>query len=254
MIKLHTLKAAFIASLISFNSPAHAVDLEAMSESDQALFGELVRDYLVNNPEVIMEAIQILQERQAIAEEQSEVALISANIEEIQNDGFSWVGGNPDGDITLVEFIDYKCHYCRKAHDDVAALVAEDGNIRLVVKEYPILSEDSLISSQAAIAALQSQGSDAYKAMYNSLIKFDGPVNDKSIAFLANKAGLDGDKIVTQMQDPSVAQHIARTRQLGETLQVSGTPTFLFNEQILRGYVPKDAMEQIVAELRAKTQ
>ncbi|KAB7616381.1 DsbA family protein [Amylibacter sp. SFDW26] len=239
---------------MALSTPAIAVDLEAMSESDQALFGELVRDYLVNNPEVIMEAIQILQERQATAEEQSEIALISENIEEIQNDGFSWVGGNPDGDITLVEFVDYKCHYCRKAHDDVVALVKADGNIRLVVKEYPILSQDSLISSQAAIAALQSQGSDAYKKMYNSLIKFDGPVNDKSIAFIANKAGLDGDKIVAQMQEPAVAQHIARTRQLGETLQVSGTPTFLFNDQIVRGYVPKDAMEQIIAELRANTQ
>ena len=251
---LNPIKAALTASFITFSSPAVALDLEAMDESDQALFGELVRDYLLNNPEVIMEAIQILQERQAIAEEQNEAALIAANIEEIQNDGFSWVGGNPDGDITLVEFIDYKCHYCRKAHDDVVNIVNADGNIRLVVKEYPILSEDSLMSSRAAIAALQSLGSDAYKKMYNSLIKFNGPLNEKSVAFLANKEGLDGDKIVAQMEDPAVAEHIARTRQLGEILQVSGTPTFLFNDQIVRGYVPKDAMEQIIAELRSNTQ
>ncbi len=247
---LNPIKAALIAGLMTITSPAQAVDFEAMSESDQALFGELVRDYLINNPEVIMQAIQVLQERQAVAEEQNEIALISANIEEIQNDGFSWVGGNPDGDVTLVEFLDYKCGYCRKAHDEVAQLVKSDGNIRLIVKEDPILSEASLDSSRAAIATLQAIGPDAYKDMYNQLIKHDGPVNDKSIAFLAKKAGLDSAKIIAQMEEESVAEHIARTRQLGEILQVSGTPTFIINDQIIRGYVPQDAMQQIVAELR----
>lgn len=254
MMKLNPIKAALIAGLMTFSSPALAVDLEAMSESDQALFGELVRDYLVNNPDVIMEAIQILQERQAALEEQSEIALISANIEEIQNDGFSWVGGNPEGDVTLVEFLDYKCGYCRKAHDEVAELVKTDGNIRLVVKEYPILSEESVQSSRAAIATLQALGPDAYKDMYNLLIKHDGPVNDQSIAFLAKKADLDSARILAQMEEPSVSEHLARTRQLGEVLQVSGTPTFILNDQIIRGYVPQDAMKQIVAELRAQNQ
>jgi len=251
-MKRSSLKAACLAPFIAFTAPAQALDLEAMSLSDQALFGQLVRDYLVNNPEVIMEAIQVLQERQARQEEQNEAALISANIAEIQDDGFSWVGGNPDGDITLVEFIDYKCHYCRKAHDEVADLVKSDGNIRLVVKEYPILSEASLQSSRIAIATLQALGSDAYKEMYNQLIKHDGPLNDKGIAFLAKKSGLDSAKIIAQMENEAVAEQIARTRQLGEALQVSGTPTFIFNDQIIRGYVPQDAMEQIVAELRAQ--
>ena len=249
---LNPMKAALIAGLMTFNSPAIALDLETINESDQALFGELVRDYLVNNPEVIMEAIQILQERQAAAEEQNETAIIAAKIEEIQNDGFSWVGGNPEGDVTLVEFLDYKCGYCRKAHDEVAELVKSDGNIRLIVKEYPILSEESVQSSRAAIATLQALGSDAYKVMYNLLIKHDGPVNDQTIAFLAKKAGLDGVKILAQMKEASVSEHLARTRQLGEALQVSGTPTFILNGQIIRGYVPQDAMKQIVAELRAE--
>ncbi len=247
-------KIALVASLMTLSTPATALDLEAISESDQALFGELVRDYLVNNPEVIMEAIQVLQNRQAIEEEQNELALVSANLEEIQNDGFSWVGGNPDGDVTLVEFLDYKCGYCRKAHDEVAELVKADGNIKLVVKEYPILSEESLQSSRAAIATLQALGPDAYKAMYNQLIKHDGPVNDKSVAFLAKKAGLDGKRIVEAMENPSVTEHIARTRQLGEILQVSGTPTFILNDQIVRGYIPQDSMAQMVAQLRSEKQ
>ena len=248
------LKSAALATFLTQANPVYALDLDAMSQEEKRQFGEQVREYLLENPEVLAEAIGILQERQQIAEQQQDVALISANIDNIQNDGFSWVGGNPEGDITLVEFLDYKCGYCRKAHSEVAELVKTDGNIRLVVKEYPILSEDSMTLSRVAVATLQSLGPDAYKKIYDLLIAHNGPVNDQAISFIANKAGLDAVTILQAMKAPSVDEQIEKTRQLGQTLQVSGTPTFIFNDQIIRGYVPLDDMKQVVADLRAQTE
>ncbi len=248
------LKAALLSGFIAISTPAFALDLDAMSPSEKEQFGQQVREYLLDNPEVIMEVFSILEQRQQQAELEQDTLLIASNLEEIQNDGFSWVGGNPDGDITLVEFLDYKCGYCRKAHKEVANLVKADGNIRLVVKEYPILSEDSYELSRAAIATLQSLGPDAYKKMYNLFIEHNGPVNDQAIEFLAKKAGLDGKVIIAQMAQPSVDEHIKRTRALGETLNVTGTPTFVFNDQLVRGYVPQTAMIDIVAQLRHQTQ
>ena len=248
------IKAALLSGLLAISAPALALDLDAMNASEKELFGQQVRAYLLDNPEVIMEVFSVLEQRQQQAELESDTLLIASSLEEIQNDGFSWVGGNPDGDITMVEFLDYKCAYCRKAHKEVANLVKSDGNIRLVVKEYPILSEDSYELSRAAIATLQSLGPDAYKKMYNQFIEHNGPVNDQVITFLANKVGLDGQAIIAQMAQPSVDEHIKRTRALGETLNITGTPTFIFNDQMVRGYVPESAMVDIVAQLRRQTQ
>lgn len=248
------LKTTAAIALLTFSSPALALDLDNMTSTEKDAFGQLVRDYILDNPDIIMDAFRILEQRQQVADLHSDATLIANNLQSIQHDGYSWEGGNPDGDITLVEFLDYKCGYCRKAHEEVANLVETDGNIRLIIKEYPILSQDSLDLSRAAIATLQSLGPDAYKKMHDLFITYNGPVNTDAIIFLAKKAGLDADIIVAMMDEPSVEGQIGKTRQLGQTLNVSGTPTFIFNDQIVRGYVPEDSMRQIVAELRAQTQ
>lgn len=248
------IKAIFISTILAVGAPALSLDLDAMTDLEKEQFGQQVREYLLQNPEVIVDVFTILEQRQQITEMQQDVALISQHLEEVQNDGYSWVGGNPDGDITLVEFVDYKCGYCRKAHKEVASLVKTDGNIKLIVKEYPILGEDSLNLSRAAVATLQSLGSDAYKKMYDQLITHNGPVTAEAIGFIANKVGLDGAVILAQLNQASVDDQIRKTRQLGETLSITGTPAFIINDQIIRGYIPGNAMEQIIAELRAHTQ
>lgn len=235
-------------------TPAQAFDLDAMTSTEKEQFGQIVRDYILDNPDIIMDAFRILEQRQQVADLNADTTMIAANLQEIQNDGFSWEGGNPDGDITLVEFLDYKCGYCRKAHSEVANLVKTDGNIRIIVKEFPILSQDSLDLSRAAIATLHSLGPDAYKKMHDLFIAHNGPVTDDAIRFLANKAGLDGNAIIAMKSNPIVDAQIDKTRQLGQDLNVNGTPTFIFNDQIIRGYIPEDNMRQIVAELRAQTQ
>lgn len=162
-------------------APAAAFDITAMSEAERSEFRAEIRAYLMDNPEVLMEAIGVLESRQAEAQAAADGDLVAAHAAAIFDDGFSWSGGNPEGDLVMVEFLDYRCGYCRKAHDEVAALIESDGNIKLIVKEFPILGDDSLMSSRFAIATRMVAGEDAYKQVHDALISLRGGVSEASL-------------------------------------------------------------------------
>jgi len=230
--------------------PAGAMDLTELTDAERAQFRAEVRAYLMENPEVIMEAVNALRERDAQAQVQADQSIVSDNAQAIFNDGYSWVGGNPEGDITLVEFLDYRCGYCKKAHNEVAKLLETDGNIRLIVKEFPILGEQSVIASRFAIATKQVAGDDNYKAINDALMAFNGDVSLPALRRLASTFGLDADAIETRMVSDSVTQEIAKTRALAEKLQITGTPTFVMQDEMLRGYLPYDQMLALIEEKR----
>ena len=147
---LHRLIAPTLAAGLAL--PAAAMDLKALTDEERALFRAEVRAYLMDNPQVIMEAVELLQAREAEQQAQADLNLVADNADALFNDGYSWVGGNPEGDITLVEFLDYRCGYCKRAHGEVAKLLESDGNIRLIVNELPILGEQAVIASRFAVA------------------------------------------------------------------------------------------------------
>lgn len=244
-----TLRNTGIA-LIAFSLPAIAFDITQMSDSERAEFGNAVREYLVENPEVIIEAIEVLEARQAEAEARADIEMIAANADELFNDGVSWVGGNPDGDVTVVEFMDYRCGYCRRAVPEVAALLAADQNIRLVIKEFPILGEASVQSARFAVSTKNIAGMDAYKQVHDALLEFSGEPNDVSLRRLAQGLGLDADAIMDGMDAPEVTAELQRNRALGQRLQISGTPSFVVGGEMLRGFLPADQMAIIVAQQR----
>ena len=238
--------------IISLGLSAQAQESQSMSETERAAFRAEVRAYLLDNPEVIMEAVAVLEQRQSEQQAQGDVAMIKDNETALFNDGVSWVGGNPDGDITLVEFLDYRCGYCRQAFEEVKELVESDGNIRFVIKEFPILGEASTLSSRFAVAVLQVSGDEAYKNMHDALMVFDGEFNETSLSRLAVTFGLDAEAILEQMDSDEVTQVIAANHALARQMQISGTPTFVFGDQMLRGYVPLEAMQQVASEVRAQ--
>lgn len=239
------------AALIGLSAPAFAFDLKAMSAEEKAAFGEAVRGYLLEHPEVLSEAIEVLNQRQASAEAENDKTLVTTNADAIFEDGASYVGGNPEGDITVVEFIDYRCGYCKKAHSEVKELVAKDGNIRYIVKEFPILSEQSVLASQFAIAALQVAGKDAYEKINAGFYEsFRGDVTPDTLSAFAKDLGLDPAPILAKMDAPEVAKIISDNHALAQRLQISGTPTFVMGGQMIRGYVPLATMETTVAEER----
>ena len=155
--------APAFASALALAAPAGAMDLTELTDAERAQFRAEVRAYLMENPEVILQAVEQMQNRQAEAQMQADFDLVTANADEIFDDGYSWVGGNPDGDITLVEFLDYRCGYCKRAHGEVAKLLETDGNIKLIVKEFPILGDQSMLASRFAVATKQVAGGDAYQ-------------------------------------------------------------------------------------------
>ncbi|MEM7521586.1 MAG: DsbA family protein [Pseudomonadota bacterium] len=243
--RMMTAAAAFALAL-----PVAAMDLKALTDEERALFRAEVRAYLRDNPEVIREAIEILQAREQQEQERADFDLVRLNAQAIFDDGYSWVGGNPDGDITVVEFLDYRCGYCKRAHDEVATLLESDGNIRLIVKEFPILGDQSVLASRFAIATKQIAGADSYKAMNDALMAMRGDVSIDALRRLATTFGLDADAIEAQMNSDAVTQEIADTRALAQRLRITGTPTFVMQDELLRGFLPADQMKALVDQKR----
>ena len=243
---------AAATALALLGAPAQAFDISAMSDAEREAFGEQVREYILDNPELILEAVDLLEQRQQQAEAARDGTLVADNLEELQNDGYSWVGGNPDGDITLVEFMDYRCGYCRRAAPEVEKLLESDGNIRLVIKEFPILGEASVLSSRFAVATKQVAGDDAYKQVHDALIAFGGEPNEVALRRLAEGLSLDADAIFARMDSEEVTAELRQTREPAQKMAISGTPTFVLGTELLRGYLPADQMEIMVAEIREK--
>lgn len=217
-----------------------------MSAAEREALRAEIRAYLLENPEVLVEAMDELQSRQDQQAAQRDLAMLRDNASIIYNDPNSWVGGNPDGDITIVEFVDYRCSYCRKAHDEVAELIKSDGNIRFVLKEFPILGEQSLISSRFAISVRALYGDDAYKAAHDKLITLRGDATPETLARLASDLGHDPAAIAAQMEKPEVMDIIRANHDLGTLMEINGTPTFVVDQTMVRGYVPLEGMRQIV--------
>jgi protein-disulfide isomerase len=242
------LALGLIASLAA--TPAMAFDPAAMSATERAAFGQAVRDYLMENPEVLVEAIGVLEQRQAAMETENDAALIRTHADAIFDDGHSWVGGNPDGDVTIVEFVDYRCGFCRRAHPEVEQLLSVDGEVRLIVKEFPILGEQSELSSRFAVAVQQLHGGDAYKAAHDALITFRGDVTLPALERLAEELGHEAGPVITRMNEPAVTDILRENRQLAERLRISGTPTFIMGDMMVRGYLPIDGMLELVDVVR----
>ena len=240
--------------LISFifllATQSFALDLSKMSAAERALLQEEIRLYLLENPEIIMEAVEVLRKKEQQAAIQSDFELVKKNKKAIFDDGFSFIGGNPNGDITLVEFVDYRCGYCKKAHNEVEQLLSTDGNIRFVIKEFPILGEDSLALSKFALAVKIVHGDEMYKLVHDILIKMKSPPIEKAFDQIMNNLNLDADRVESKMESNEVNGMIAYTRTLAERLKISGTPTFVMNDELIRGYVPLDALINIVDNKR----
>jgi protein-disulfide isomerase len=245
------LTSAFAMCMV-LSGPVLSLDLNTMTDSERDALRAEIRAYLLENPEVIMEAVAVLEKREAAQQDDEDKMLVQSNADALFDDPNSWVGGNPEGDITMVEFVDYRCGYCRKAHDEVAALLKSDGNIRLIVKDFPILGEASNKSARFAVAVRQLAGDDAYHDAGEALIRLKGQPTDPALTRLASSLGLESAEVLKQMYSPDVDAVIAANHALGGKLKINGTPTFVIEDRMLRGYLPLDGMQALVAELRGE--
>ena len=242
-------RLAFALALLA--APAFAGGLGQMTPAERDAFRAEVRQYLLDNPEVINEAMAVLKDKQDKAAALADTTALAAAHDAVFKDPNSWVGGNPDGNITVVEFMDYRCGYCRKGYEEVADLVKTDGNIRFIVKEFPILGDASMTSAKFAIAVRLVQGDAAYYAVHQALITLRGQPDAETLSRLAGTLGYDPAPILAKMDSPEVAGIIQANYALAIKLNIDATPTFVIDTKMLRGYVPEDGMKQMNAAARA---
>ncbi len=229
--------------------PVSAQTFDNLSDADRATLQAEIRAYLLANPELVFEMVKIIEDRKALEQIAQDIALVSANATELFDDGFSWVGGNPDGDVTVVEFLDYKCGYCKKAHDEVAELVRSDGNIRYIVKEFPILGPESELGARAALAILAASPA-SFPKFHDQLMRFNGPLNAETLARIAQDAGANPATMIAAMTDEKITLIINANRALAQRMHVDGTPMFVIGTQMQRGYAPLADMQARVAAAR----
>lgn len=208
---------------------------------------ELVLETIRENPEIIVEAMSILEARQREAQAAAVTAALEAEQETLERDPNAPIAGNPEGDVTVVEFFDYNCPYCRRSVPELAGLLAGDGNIRLVLREWPILSEGSDFAARAALAA-RKQGQ--YQEMHEALMALQQPADESSVLRIAELLGLNVDQLKADMESPEIEEHLATSMRLAQALGVTGTPAFVIGDQLIAGYVEQAVLEAAVQVAR----
>ncbi|HTE81825.1 MAG TPA: DsbA family protein [Reyranella sp.] len=216
---------------------------------DKAVLGKAIRDYLMANPEVLVEAMQELERKQDSQRDTVAQKAIKENRAGLMSDPESPIVGNPNGDVTIVEFSDYQCPYCKRAHTAVKSVLAADSKVKLVFKDLPILGEPSRI---AALAALAARAQNKHLSLHDALMEFSGKLDRDRIMEIAGSVGLDVARLQKDMDDPKLKQIIERNMALASALGVRGTPAFVIGNQFVPGAVDADTLKRMINDVRTK--
>ena len=209
---------------------------------------QVVRDYIRAHPEIVVEALDAYQAKKDEEQRAAQAKTLTSRADELFRSASSPVIGNAQGDVTLVEFFDYQCGYCKRAQPDLERLVKQDGGLKVVLKEFPILGPASVTAARASLAA-KMQGK--YLDFHTKMMGLKGQLTDQVIYDTAQQVGLDLDKLKQDMNDPSVVAELRANMDLAEALGVQGTPAFVINDQIIPGAVGFDALKSQIDKDRA---
>jgi protein-disulfide isomerase len=229
----------------AFKEFAVAKDEAASLTQDQV--NVAISQYLKDHPDEIVAALQAAQTQ---AEQRKQVAATQALADakaEIFNNAADPVIGNPAGDVTVVEFFDYRCPYCKRVTDSLVSLIDSDAKVRVVLKEFPILGPDSLVAARVALAA-HKQGK--YRAVHEALMAHKGSFEKDALIEVAAKVGADPARLATDMDDPAITAQLKANDALAAKLGITGTPGFIFGRQLVPGAISLDDMKKLVAAAR----
>jgi protein-disulfide isomerase len=237
---------ALIASLVLAPIAGRAEDKPFSDQQEEAV-KKIVHDYLVQHPEAIIEAIGAFREQQRQAAQEAAKKAVADHRDELINDPNSQVFGNPQGDVTVVEFFDYHCPWCKAMVDRLLDTVNSDGKIRLVMKEFPILGPDSVYASRAAIASQQQK---LYPQFHAALMHLKGPLSEDVVMQTARSVGIDVDRLKKDMADARVQSIIDANLELGRELAIDGTPGWVIGDQSSSGAMSAEAFKQLIETAR----
>jgi protein-disulfide isomerase len=241
--------SAFVL-LFTASAPAQeSVSTQAPpSEGSRQAFEQIIHQYILQHPEVVKESLRLYEERERAAQQERTKAAVVARLKDIQQDPSSPVVGK-DGGVTVVEFFDYHCGYCKRTESAVRKLLADHPDVQLVFKEFPILGPESSLAAKAALAAAKQGG---YVKFHQALIDLSGPITMAAIEELANKQGLDFNKLKTDMESAEVQATLTRNRDLARDLGVKATPTFVIGSELVQGTMDGAAFERLIAQAQSR--
>jgi protein-disulfide isomerase len=227
---------------VGLSQPAAAATPELRQEME-----EVIRQYLHDHPEVVVDALQAMEERERHAQRERASEAIRAHADELFNAPEDPVGGTPRGTTTIVEFFDYQCPHCQRVHGPLKMLLATDPDVRLVYKEFPILGPGSTIAAQAALAG-RAQG--RYAALHDALMEAAGPLDEPAVLRIAASVGLDVERLKQDMRGPAIAAILERNARLARLLGINGSPTFIAGTKLVPGEMSLEELKAFVRGAR----
>jgi protein-disulfide isomerase len=238
--------ALWLALLLVLLLPAAAGAAGFSPEQRQEIEG-IIKNYLSKNPELLLDALQAAEDKVKSQSQEKAAAALVARRQEVVNDPNTPVGGNPQGDVSLVEFFDYRCPYCKQVEPSLEALVTQDRQLRFVYKEFPVLGPASKTAARAALAARQ-QGK--YAALHRALMALKGEFDDAAVYKTASEVGLDLDRLKHDMAAPEIDRDLKANIDLADALDIRGTPGFVIGDEIVPGAVSLDTLKQLIDAAR----
>ncbi len=227
--------------------------IDTSAHADEALSEQKIKDLalqaILENPQIIEQALRRLEQLEEERKQAQMVAILENRRDVLENDPNAPVLGNPEGDVTIVEFFDYNCPFCRRVKPEISALLQRDDGVRLVYREWPILGPGSLYAARAALAA-RKQGK--YEEFHWALMALDGRAEEPTVLEAAESIGLDIEQLQRDINAPEIETHIGLSMELAEGLNITGTPTFIVGTSIAPGLVQVDRLIEMVEQARAE--
>ena len=242
------LRAAALAAAVTFLFSAAPAG--ALTDKDRPDIEAIVRDYLLKNPEVLRDALDALEKRQAQEDQSKQRKSISSNAKLIFESARGPSYGNPQGDVTLVEFFDYNCGYCKRAMQDVMQLAKDDPKLKIVFKEFPVLGPGSVDAAKVAIAVRMQDKGGKYIEFHRRLLGTRGEANKERALAAARDAGFDMARIDKDLQSQEIGDTLKESMQLAESLGLNGTPTFVIADELVIGAQGYDTLKSKVDAAR----
>ena len=229
--------------------PQSKAPVKALTPAEKLAIEEIVRKYILENPEVVIKSIQTLRQRQETqARNQARSNLVKYH-NELFRDPATPVGGNPKGDVTIIEFFDYRCGFCKRVFPDIIKVLNEDRNIRYVFKEFPILGPESVFAAKVALAAwLVDDGK--YQSFHSALMKTKGALPESRVLRIAADKGFDVKALKKAMGDGRIDGMIEKNFALAKALDINGTPAFIIGDQVVRGAINLASLKELISKAR----
>ncbi len=231
-----TLTAAVAAALLAAAAPAVA-QAPAFSETQRGAIREIIKDYIVKNPELIQEALVELDKRQKEGERQARLKIVQDKQGPLFSAKHNAVFGNPNGDVTLVEFFDYNCGFCKRALGDLQKMLGEDKNLKVIVKDFPVLGQGSVEAATVSLALKQQLAADKVWLFHQRLLTARGQVGRQQALDAAKETGADMARLQRDMESPSVRGAIEENIQVADSLGLTGTPSYILGDEVVVGAV-----------------